>query len=185
VSTAPADDDAVGPAGNDRSGAGGRDGDRGQTAIDYAVGIGVFLLVVAFVFAFVPTVFAPFDDDSGRLLVLSDRTADHVAEDLLAADPLRPGELDAACTEGFFDTSDPDPGDCRYEENASDLRAATGVGAPGVSVNVTVGTASGPATIDGTRLAAGDDPPTARNVAVARRGAVVGDDRYRITVRVW
>lgn len=159
--------------------------DRGQTTIDYAVGIGVFLLVVAFVFAFLPTVFAPFDDDSGRLLVLADRTADHLAEDLLVADPLQPGAVDAACTEGFFELSAPDPEDCRYDQNASDLPAATGVGAPGVRINVTVGNGTAPATIDGTTLAAGDPPPDGRSIAIARRAVVVGDDRYRLSVRMW
>jgi len=35
---------------------------RAQTTIDFAIGISVFLIVVAFVVAFVPTVFTPFED---------------------------------------------------------------------------------------------------------------------------
>lgn len=34
--------------------------DRGQTAQDFAIGIGLFLVAVAFIFAFVPTIIAPF-----------------------------------------------------------------------------------------------------------------------------
>ncbi len=35
--------------------------DRGQTTQDYAIGIGLFLLVVVFVVTFLPSVLAPFD----------------------------------------------------------------------------------------------------------------------------
>ena len=41
--------------------------DRAQTAQDFAVGIGIFLLTIAFVFAFLPTVLSPFDTDVGAI----------------------------------------------------------------------------------------------------------------------
>lgn len=37
--------------------------DRGQTVQDFAIGASVFLLTIAFVFAFIPTLFTPFEDD--------------------------------------------------------------------------------------------------------------------------
>ncbi len=37
-------------------------GDRGQTVQDFAIGASVFLLTIAFVFAFIPTLFTPFED---------------------------------------------------------------------------------------------------------------------------
>ncbi len=40
-----------------------RSRDRGQTVQDFAIGASVFLLTVAFVFAFVPTLFTPFEND--------------------------------------------------------------------------------------------------------------------------
>lgn len=37
--------------------------DRGQTVQDFAIGASVFLLTIAFVFAFIPTLFTPFEDE--------------------------------------------------------------------------------------------------------------------------
>jgi len=37
--------------------------DRGQTVQDFAIGASVFLLTIAFVFAFIPTLFTPFEDN--------------------------------------------------------------------------------------------------------------------------
>lgn len=49
---------------------------RGQTTQDFAIGISIFLLTVAFVFAFVPSIFAPFDSEvSDDLSAQSDRGA--------------------------------------------------------------------------------------------------------------
>jgi hypothetical protein len=37
--------------------------DRGQTVQDFAIGASVFLLTIAFVFVFIPTLFTPFEDE--------------------------------------------------------------------------------------------------------------------------
>lgn len=85
--------------------------DRGQTLHDFAIGMTIFLLVLGYVFAFVPSLFAPFAPATDSSAVRADRTADTLALDVLAAREPGPGEanqsvagtLDPACTDDFFD----------------------------------------------------------------------------------
>jgi quinol-cytochrome oxidoreductase complex cytochrome b subunit len=48
----------------------------GQTTLDFAVGVSVFRIVVAFVLAFVPTMLQPFDGSSQGETALTDRLAE-------------------------------------------------------------------------------------------------------------
>ncbi|MFB6125906.1 MAG: hypothetical protein ABEJ79_01200 [Halolamina sp.] len=158
---------------------------RGQTTIDYVIGVTIFLLVVAFVFAFVPTTFAPFSGDDGRLLVVADRTADHLTDDLLVAEPTEPAVFNATCTAEFFGTDGSFPAGCRYDADGGDLPAALDVTTPGVRLNATVERNGSVASVDGVTLAAGDAPGNADDVNVARRLALIGGEQYRVYVRVW
>lgn len=93
---------------------GGRD--RAQTAQDFAVGIGLFLLAVAFVFGFVPYVISPYDAGaSAAQHSQADRAATNVVGDL--SQPERPNELNATATAAYF-------GDVN---SADDLRNRTGL----------------------------------------------------------
>jgi hypothetical protein len=168
--------------------------ERGQTTLDFAVGVSVFLGVVAFAFAFAPTMFAPFDSDTGSNSVVADRSADRLAADVLAASPDDPSVLDGRCTQGFFNGTV--PSDCRY--NTTDLDDALGVGAT-TRVNVTIRNESSSRNdsairrLGGTRLAAGDPPTTTADVVVARRvvllpgsdDAAFPQERNHLLVRVW
>jgi hypothetical protein len=158
---------------------------RGQTTVDFAVGMGVFLLAVAFVFAFVPTTFVPFSGDDGRQMVLADRTADHLTDDLLVADPRDPAVTNATCATGFFDADGAVPADCRYDQDAADLDDALDVQTSTSRLNVSVERNGGVATLDGVRLAAGGDPPARSTVSVARRLTLLDERRYSVYVRVW
>lgn len=164
---------------------------RGQTPVDFALGIGLFLLTIAFVFAFLPSIFAPFEGGSGELLVLADRSADHLAGDLLVDDPAAPAALNSTCVAGFFDADGSAPTGCRFSdgEDGDDLRAALGIDRPGVSVNVTVRDPNGIAELEtaagDVTLAAGRPPPSTVDVAVARRLALVDGTERRIVVRLW
>lgn len=60
------------------SNASGRD--RGQTVQDFAVGIGIFLLAIAFVFSFVPSIITPFEDAGGAETAQADRIAATIVE---------------------------------------------------------------------------------------------------------
>lgn len=80
-------------------------GDRGQTLHDFAIGMTIFLLVLGYVFAFIPSLFAPFTPHSSSSPVRADRTADFLTHDLLAENDTAPGVLNVTCTEDFFNTS--------------------------------------------------------------------------------
>lgn len=104
---------------------------RGQTLIDYTIGISLFLIAVMFVFATVPTIFAPFQspiesDQSAQ----SNRLASQVASDLTAGDSET--YLNASGVTDFF-SSAANPTD------ASDLRSRYGLDRE-VHINVTLRT---------------------------------------------
>lgn len=84
---------------------------RGQTTLDFAVGVSIFLIVVAFVVAFVPTMLEPFDGSAQEETAVADRLADDLATDLLVADVQEPHLLDRGCVVAFFalENSDGDP----------------------------------------------------------------------------
>jgi len=79
---------------------GRRDG-RAQTTLDFAVGMSVFLLTVAFVLSFTPNIVAPFSESGTEDTVTANRVASQLVEGTLA-DPDRPYVLDKACTTAFF-----------------------------------------------------------------------------------
>jgi hypothetical protein len=81
--------------------------DRGQTAQDFAVGIGLFLLAVAFVFAFVPQVVSPYDVGIGASeSSQADRAATMIVGNLSVED--RPNELDNSSTTSYFSSASVD-----------------------------------------------------------------------------
>lgn len=144
---------------------------RGQTTIDFAIGISVFLVTVAFAFAFLPGVIAPFSEPGVADPATANRLADDLAADRLAA-PDDPYRLDADDVEAYFSQSDP-------------------VGALPVpdfrTVNVTLRDATGSVvSVNGTRAAAGPRTPSSgADVTVAWRSVELTDQRLELAVRVW
>lgn len=146
---------------------------RGQTTLDFAVGVSVFLVTAAFAFAFVPGVIAPFADPGTADPVTANRLADDLATDRLTA----AGDeyaLDADRTAGFFGGPD----------------AVGSLAVPAFrTVNVTVGApggdGTGPVTVGGERAAAGPPTPPDADVTTAWRAVTVDDRRLELTVRVW
>jgi hypothetical protein len=74
---------------------------RAQTTLDFAIAMGIFLLAVAFVFTFIPSLTSPFVDSNQERSVVADRTASHLAEGALG-DPNRPLIVEEACATAFF-----------------------------------------------------------------------------------
>ena len=163
--------------------------DRGQTVLDFAVGTSVFLLAVAFTFAFVPSLLEPFSAGEGARLVVAERGAARLVETSLSAGSA-PGVLSAACTADFFDGADPADAECNWDANADDLAAEIGVaGHLGVQVTVTQGgnVVDEIAGRDVT-AAGGEEPPPRASVSTGSRVVTFDDDAestYRLTVRVW
>ena len=148
---------------------------RAQTTIDYTVGITLFLVVTASVFAFVPTILDPFAGEEGESLV-ADRAATQLSSDLLG-DPATPYALDGDCVRDFFEGSDDDaiPPECGYDTRS--LADAVGVTAT-VSLNATVERAGAVA------YAAGP-PVSGESVVTAQRFVTVDGRAYRLYVRAW
>lgn len=159
-------------------------GDRGQTTLDYAVGMSVFLLVLVGMFAFLPSVFAPFTTDRGANTVVSDRAASRLADDLLSAGAGDPSALDRTCTEGFFDADGAVPAGCTYDTDAAALTDALGV-SDYVSVNVTIREGGNVRSIGGTDLRAGPDVPASADVVTASRLVLLDGSWSHLLVRVW
>jgi len=175
---------------------------RGQTTLDFAIGISVFLAVIVFIFSFAPGILTPFTVTGQSDAVTVDRVADQLSQDLLGS-PEEPYVLDRGCTVVFFDRSgenDPDFDDheCRFDDEA--LNDQVGL-SNSTSVNVTVrgnltgGTEStqlywdtGDRTLenesnaDTVRLAIGDTPEDRRATTAATR--VVRLHGADVTMRV-
>ncbi|WP_049970453.1 DUF7287 family protein [Haladaptatus cibarius] len=150
--------------------------DRGQTLNDYVVGISIFLLTVTFVVAFLPTVFAPFTapiDDATT--ARADRGAGHLVETL--SSPETPNVLNESRTAAFFQNN-PESDDLRVNLGfPATARANVSIVDPDTNRVVAVGS---PAVV----TTAGD-PLDGQPTAASSRTVVIGDDAYRLTVRVW
>lgn len=86
---------------------------RGQTTLDFAIAMGVFLLAIAFVFSFIPTLTAPFLDGDQELSAATDRTASHLAEGALGH-PGKPFIAEEPCATALFDERSA-PSSCGFE----------------------------------------------------------------------
>lgn len=96
--------------------------ERGQTTIDFTLGVVVFVVAILFVFAFVPGILSPFKLSGSEDPALSDRVADSLAQGTLGESG-QPYELDRYCAVEFFnDSRDDSPADCRYSGETVDDR---------------------------------------------------------------
>lgn len=170
-------------------------GDRGQTALDLAVGIGVFLLVVTFAAGFMPEMYAPFDDEPQRPQV-ADRSADRLVA-TLAESPANPSVLNESCTVTVLRGTN---AGCGYDPS-EDLTEHLGVGSryrlnvslrrnvtadPGLELLCTDGSDVTDCTAGSDRLALGPAPPTDRSSVDTTRRVVYVDGRdATVVVSVW
>lgn len=186
---------------------------RGQTTLDFAIGVSVFLAVIVFVFAFVPGILAPFTSASERHTVEVGRVADSLTQDALGS-PKHPYVLDTTCTIDFFNgtasgpcgfTSDPlqnlnlDSGtevNVTFLGNVSDDPGTVDVSDPlcwnDANENLTeLGTGSDPwndaCTSSGdVPLRAGDTPPNENDATIAAfRVALLAGEDVTVKVVMW
>lgn len=162
--------------------------DRGQTTIDFVVGISIFLLVVAFVVLFVPGIFDPFDGTSRTQA--ADRFAATLANDALG-DPATPAALNATCTRSFFEMQNrtDTAADCGFDPTADTVEAALGTDRYSVNVTVFDGAAvaelADPAGEGSVELSAGPPVPDNEAVATTRRVVLLDGRTLQLAVRVW
>ncbi|RLM59783.1 hypothetical protein DVK02_03370 [Halobellus sp. Atlit-31R] len=158
---------------------------RAQTTIDFAIGVSLFLVVVAVVVAFVPTIFAPFQGGEGS------QTADRIATSLATETLGRPAEpyvLNDTCTNAFFEqmsTGADAPTTCRFDTTAGTTRTVFTLDASR-DANVSIRTLDGAVAAGaGGPLTAGPPVPETRSVASARRAVSFDGETHRVLVRTW
>lgn len=135
--------------------------------IDYVVGITIFLLTIALVFAFIPASLQPLETDWGAKAMESDRAISHLAGKELATDPQQPFVLDQSGTKAFF--------------NRSDGNLSEDVGLPAATnANLTLQTNE-----SDIAYRRGHSLPGSGSVVTAKRSVLMGDTQYRLVIRVW
>lgn len=89
--------------------------DRGQTTLDFAVGMSVFLLTTVAVVGFVPGMLEPFQTGPQESTVIADRVATQLVEGTLV-DGGEHYVLNETCTLAFFNASKSDAG-CAFDND--------------------------------------------------------------------
>lgn len=159
--------------------------ERAQTNQDFAVGVSIFLLTTAFVFAFIPTIFAPFDGNVQNSEVAQSNRVASAFVDNHSLDG-KPATLDSSRVEGFFDAG-----------NGGDALQGLYSLPTTSQVNVTVRTQNGSVihSVGDTKLARGDtyrDQPSTSTSRVVTfdegnvcNPASSNQSACRLLVRVW
>ncbi|AEM57598.1 hypothetical protein Hhis01_00169 [Haloarcula hispanica] len=173
---------------------------RGQTTLDFAIGMSLFLSVLIFIFLFIPGLLSPFSAGVQEETVTTDRVADGLTMGMLGS-PQQPYVLDEHCTREFFAGNAP-PSGCGYESGGS-AEERVGLDPARENVNVTIrGNATATAASDetlcwdgateelveasgscGTVLTTGGNPPTNNDASVTAL-RVVSLNGQDVTVRV-
>lgn len=148
--------------------------DRGQTLQDYAIGIGVFILIVAFVFTLIPSILTPFQTAVGASEdVQADRASDVVLEQLA---PAGDNVINTTRAASFLGSTSP-----------AGLRTALSLD-DGRRVNVTIRSDGRVVTTGGVALTAGDpyqDQASGLAVRVVRDSGSLCTPQCLVIVRVW
>lgn len=172
---------------------------RGQTTLDFATGVSIFLLTVLFVFSFVPGTLQPFTQNSQAEMAGSDRVADLVVKDVLA-EPGKPYVLDGNCTAKLMN-DEPGPG-CGFDGSKLSARLdlsdnqyinITVRGDPdGNGTEVLCWDRSGEQVVEASdsecdvELVAGNTPPSNGNsVVTSRRIVSIDGTTASVEVRLW
>lgn len=135
---------------------------RGQTGVDFIVGIGVFLLTISFVVLFIPGLLAPFNGLTTTNPMVADRVADDLVYQELAADDAV-GRLNQTKTQAFF-----------ADEPGNQVHVPDGM-----HVNVTLRAGD-------TTHATGDPVPTSgASVATSTRVVTYNGTDGTLVVRAW
>lgn len=158
-----------------------------QTQLDFAVGIGIFLVAFGVVLAGTTPLLTPFTTGQENIAT-SDRIADKLTNTLLTTGNEQ-YTLDKDCTTVFFETfqSSPQepPENCRYDEFDSDetLNDVFGVDQT-YYINITIkDTNDNIVTIDGTRLTVGSIPDSG-TITQSQRAVRIDNQVYYTYIRI-
>jgi hypothetical protein len=169
---------------------------RAQSTVDFVVAIGVFVITLGFVLAFLPEMLAPFEP-AAATPVEADRAASALVGTLVE-DPLDPTALDSECTRALFDSSYYPARGCRFTVDETPAEVA-GFAGGGEKVYVTLERRIGGTRevlclesdvvapcAGGEQLTAGPTPPqNSESVVSARRTVRVDGIDATMVVHVW
>lgn len=175
-------------------------GARAQTTVDFAIAMGIFLVALTAVVAFMPTMTQPFTGGQENPL-LADRLASQLTDGQLA-DPSTPSKLNTTCTMYFFNGTSGDP--CQTFDAQEDVQTKLAVD-QSIQVNVSIqqNVTGGPSpdlvcatpgaesfshvsSCSGQLMADGPAPPTVSgSITIARRYATLNETPVFVVVRVW
>lgn len=159
--------------------------DRGQTTQDFAVGIGIFLLAIAFVFSYMPSLLTPFSSsvDSGQT-AQADRIAATMVDEL-SGDPDRPNHLDEAAFSSNYGYTD----DSKELADELGLRATDDVAIDKVNVSIERLNQSKSRSDRQIGTLSGGDPYNDESAASSGRIVTIDhpecEPACRLVVRVW
>ena len=162
---------------------------RAQTVLDFVVGMSVFLVVVGFTFAFVPTLLEPYAVGDGATVIVAERGTAQLVESSLAG-PGSTATLSPVCTHAFFNGTDGERAasewDCNWESNAEELHVELGIDEfRGLNLTVTQSGVVGTVGEEDVRMHAGPTPSRSESVSAASRIVDIDGETYRLTLRVW
>ncbi len=178
------------------------DGDRGQTTLDFAIGVSIFLAVLLFIFLFIPGTLSPFTASAQDERLTSNRVADQLAVGTLAS-PEQPYVLDSYCTVSFFkdetancqfsgDSLEAQLGlDARFQDVNVSLRGNLTAAGTGHDVVCWDGTANETGLVEtsndqcDTRLERGDPVPTSVSSVTSVRVVSLDGRDVALYVEVW
>jgi hypothetical protein len=174
---------------------------RGQTTLDFAIGIALFLGVVLFVFTFVPGILDPFELGGEEEPALSDRIANSLSKGMLGSAE-KPNVLDRYCTVEFFNGTD--PSECEFDGrtlterfnlsgtqnvNVTLLGNVSGAGKHLLCWNTTTSqlgeTDDASCDSDDISLEMGGEPPAQATTITARRVVTLYGESVTMEVVVW
>lgn len=162
---------------------------RGQTTIDFTVGIVLFISVMGGVFLLLPTVFEPFSTSTTAESIVADQIATQLTTELLQGSD--PASLNAVCTAAFFGQNASLDSECPFTADDS-LKTITGLDSTtdtAISIHDTGESPddSATTTVDGVTYELNRDTRDTgkENIAVATRTVELNGDTYRLTVEVW
>lgn len=161
---------------------------RGQTTIDYTIGIVLFLSVMGGVFLLLPTVFEPFSTSTTAETIVADQIATQLTTELLQAED--PAAIDAVCTAAFFGQNTSLDSECSFtaDDSLEDITGLDSTTDTTISIHETGESPddSATTTVDGvTYDLLRETSDTTENTAVASRTVELNGDAYQLTVEVW
>lgn len=161
--------------------------DRGQTQLDFAAGVTIFIAATVIVLALFPVYLLPFQENHDHAKV------DRVAESFISQvnhDDYSDSTLDLHCTSAYFaqfksDVTNKDTSTCRFNSFSTPQQAAGVSSNTGINITVQEIGTSTPITRNGVEFSVGDNPQASDVYTSQRIARLTDDTNVKVIVYVW